>query len=75
MVIYLGLIRFGFSLLFGVALSVSFAGIARTPKNHFAVGFACVMLLFVQSACWWFLGIDLTAKLVLRLRLSTIVAF
>lgn len=63
MVIYLGLIRFGFSLLFGVALSVSFAGIARTPKNHFAVGFACVMLLFVQSACWWFWGIDLTSKL------------
>lgn len=60
---YIGLIRFGFSLLFGVALTVSFAGIEYTRKNKFVVGYACLTLLFVQSSCWWFFGIDLTSKL------------
>jgi len=59
----MGLIRFGFSLLFGVALSVSFAGIEHTRKNNLAVGCACAILLFVQSACWWLFGIDMTSKL------------
>ncbi|EPR10541.1 ATP-binding protein [Ruminiclostridium papyrosolvens] len=60
---YIGLIRFGFSLLFGVALSVCFAGIEHTRKNNLVVGYSCVILLFVQSSCWWFFGIDLTSKL------------
>ncbi len=59
----LGLIRFGFSLLFGVALTVSFAGIRNTRKNNLAVGCACVILLIVQTGSWWFYGIDLTSKL------------
>jgi signal transduction histidine kinase len=59
----IGLIRFGFSLLFGVAVSVLFAGIERTRKKYFVVGFTCVILLLVQSACWWFFGIDMTSKL------------
>lgn len=60
---YIGLIRFCFSLLFGVALSVCFAGIERTRKNNLAVGCSCVILLLVQSTCWWLFGIDLTSKL------------
>ena len=59
----IGLIRFGFSLLFGVAVSVLFAGIERTRKNIIVVGISCVVLLLVQSACWWFFGIDMTSKL------------
>lgn len=59
----IGLIRFGFSLLFGVALSVCFAGIERTRKNSLAVGCYCLILLFVQSSCWWLFGIDITSKL------------
>jgi len=59
----IGLVRFGFSLLFGVAVSVLFAGIEHTRKNNIVVGFACVILLLVQSACWWFFGIDMTSKL------------
>lgn len=59
----LGLIRFGFSLLFGVAVSVLFAGIDRTRKNNIVVGFSCVILLLVQTACWWFFGIEMTSKL------------
>lgn len=60
---YIGLIRFGFSLLFGVALSVCFAGIEYTRKSNIAVGCSCIILLFVQSFCWWLFGIDLTTKL------------
>lgn len=59
----IGLIRFGFSLLFGVAVSVLFAGVERTRKNNIVVGFICVILLLVQSVCWWFFGIELTSKL------------
>ncbi len=59
----IGLIRFGFSLIFGVAVSVLFAGIERTRKSKIVVGLSCVILLFVQSACWWFLGLDMTSKL------------
>lgn len=59
----LGLIRFGFSLLFGVVLSVCFAGIERTRKNNIAVACSCVILLVTQTVCWWFLGIELTSKL------------
>lgn len=60
---YIGLIRFCFSLLFGVALSVCFAGIARTRRNNLAVGCACVLLLLAQSSCWWLFGIETTSKL------------
>ncbi len=60
---YIELIRFGFSLLFGVALSVCFAGIKRTRKNNLAVNCSCVILLFVQFFCWWLFGMDLTSKL------------
>lgn len=56
------LIRFGFSLLFGVALSVCFAGIEYTRKNK-SIGFFCLILLIVQASYWWLFGIDFTAKL------------
>ena len=59
----IGLMRFASSLLFGVAVSVLFAGIERTRKNNIVVGCSCVILLLVQSACWWFFGIDMTSKL------------
>ncbi len=60
---YIGLIRYGFSLIFGVALSVCFAGIERTRKNNIVFVCSCVVLLSVQFFCWWIFGIDLTAKL------------
>jgi two-component system sensor histidine kinase AgrC len=58
-----GLIRFGFSLIFGLAVSVLFAGIESTRKNMFTIGIINVVFLFVQSASWWLLGIDTTSKL------------
>lgn len=62
-VIVIGLIRFGFSLLFGVAVTILFAGIETKRKNNIVIGFACVILLFAQSAFWWFFGIEVTSKL------------
>lgn len=59
----LGLIRFGFSLLFGIAVSVLFAGIESTRKNRLTIGFLCVVFLCVQSSSWWLFGLDITSKL------------
>ncbi len=60
---YLGVIQFGFSLLFGVALSICYAGMERTRKNKLAVVCACVILLLIQTSCWLLFGVDLTSKL------------
>jgi two-component system sensor histidine kinase AgrC len=59
----LGLIRFGFSLIFGLAVSVMFAGIGPTRKNRFTIAVFCMILIFVQTVTWWFLGLELTSKL------------
>ncbi|HQI16287.1 MAG TPA: GHKL domain-containing protein [Bacillota bacterium] len=59
----IGLIRFGFSLIFGLMVSVLLAGIESTRKNRLIIGFICVCFLFVQLVSWWFLGIDMTSKL------------
>ncbi len=59
----IGLLRFGFSLVFGIAVSVLFAGIEPTRKNKHITGLLCAFFLFVQTASWWFLGLDMTSKL------------
>lgn len=59
----IGLIRFGVSLLFGVAVSVLFAGIEPTRKNRLTLGFISTFFLFVQLVSWRLLGLDLTSKL------------
>jgi two-component system sensor histidine kinase AgrC len=58
-----GLIRFGFSLIFGVAVSALFAGIDTTRKNNLSLGIICAIFLLVQALCWWLFGIELTSKL------------
>lgn len=63
LVTIIGLIRFGFSLIFGVALSVLFAGIEPSRKNRLITGILCTIFLFIQTACWWLFGLDLTSKL------------
>ncbi len=59
----LGLVRFGFSLFFGMAVSVLFAGITSTRKNRLTIVFLCVVFLCVQTSCWWVFGLDITTKL------------
>ena len=59
----IGLLRFGFSLVFGIAVSVLFAGIELTRKNNLVTGLLCVIFLFVQTASYWIFGLDITSKL------------
>lgn len=63
LVTVIGLLRFGFSLLFGVAVTVLFAGIKLTRKNKIIIGFICLLLLLVQTTFWWAFGLDMTSKL------------
>ncbi len=63
LVTVIGLIRFGFSLFFGLAVSVLFAGIESTPKNKRTISLLSVIFLCIQSASWWFFGIEITSKL------------
>ena len=72
----IGLLRFGFSLVFGITVSVLFAGIELTKKNRIVTSLLCVIFLFVQTASWWLLGLDLTSKLYpLIIHLPLIVIF
>ena len=72
----IGLLRFGGSLVFGIAVSVLFAGIEPTKKYRLTTGLLCVIFLFVQTASWWLLGLDLTSKLYpLIIHLPLIVIF
>ena len=72
----IGLLRFGFSLVFGIAVTVIFAGVELTRKNRLVTSLLCVIFLFVQTASWWLLGLDLTSKLYpLIIHLPLIVIF
>lgn len=59
----IGLMRFGVSLIFGIAVSFLFAGVEATRKNKLIAVLLCVIFLIVQTASWWFLGLALTVKL------------
>jgi signal transduction histidine kinase len=59
----IGLIRFGFSLIFGLAVSALFAGIALTRKNILRLAAVCAAFLLVQTICWWLFGLEVTSKL------------
>jgi len=75
-VIVIGLLRFGVSLVFGLTVSVLFAGVEPTKKNRLVTGLLCVIFLFVQTASYWLLGLDLTSKLYpLIIHLPLIVIF
>ncbi|MDF3003197.1 MAG: signal transduction histidine kinase regulating citrate/malate metabolism [Bacillota bacterium] len=59
----IGLLRFGCSLVFGIAVLVLFTGIELTRKNKLILSLLCAIFLFIQTACWWSFGLDLTSKL------------
>ena len=58
-----GLIRFAFSLFFGITISVLFVGLKQTRKNNITLAFVCTILLFAQYASLWLFGLELTSKL------------
>lgn len=55
--------RYWFALLFGVAVAVSFAGMARTRKNYLVFGCFTVILFIVQIVCLRIWGMDMTIKI------------
>lgn len=72
----IGLLRFGVSLVFGITVSVLFAGIKPTKKNRLTTGLLCVIFLFVQTTSWWLWDLDLTSRLYpLIIHLPLIVIF
>ena len=59
----IGLLRFGVSLVFGITVSVLFAGVERTRKNKRVAIYLCIVFLLIQTVSWRLLGLDLTSKL------------
>jgi len=55
--------RYFIALLFGAAVAVSFAGMARTRKNHLALGCFTVILFILQFVCLRIWGMDMTIKI------------
>lgn len=55
--------RYWFAMMFGTVVSVSFAGMPRTARNHLATGIFAVTVFAVQVACLLSLGFDMTFKL------------
>jgi two-component system, LytTR family, sensor histidine kinase AgrC len=55
--------RYWFALLFGAAVAVSFAGMARTQKNYLAVGCFTVVLFIMQITSVGLWGMAMTIKI------------
>ena len=55
--------RYLVALLFGAAVSVSFAGMARTRKNYLALGCLTVVFFTLQVASLLIFGMDVTIRL------------
>lgn len=72
----LGLVRFGFSLLFGLAVSALFAGVGPARKNRLSIAVLSVVLLLIQTVSWLLFGLDTTSKIYpLIIHLPVIIAF
>ncbi|MFA9465078.1 MAG: sensor histidine kinase [Velocimicrobium sp.] len=63
MITAVGFINYGLILLFGILLSIDFAGIEQTHKNRLVVNCFILSLLIVQFASWRFFGYDITRKI------------
>lgn len=59
----LGLVRFGFSLIFGISVSLLFADIHLTQEKKRIAIFLFLFFLLVQSGSWWIFGIEITTKI------------
>ncbi|MEG1140281.1 MAG: GHKL domain-containing protein [Lachnospiraceae bacterium] len=62
-VVLFSFLRYGFALLFGVAVSVSFAGITDTKRNRAVLLVLSLLLLCIQVICGKVVGFSITAKL------------
>lgn len=57
------LFRSGIVLIFGVAVSVLFAGIKHTPKKELVLAVFYIFILMIQYLCWQMFGLQVTMKL------------
>lgn len=57
------LFRSGIVLVFGVAVSLLFAGVQRTRAGELAIAIFYAFILFIQILCWMMLGLQITMKL------------
>ncbi|MEG1943253.1 MAG: ATP-binding protein, partial [Angelakisella sp.] len=55
--------NYGLVLLFGVLLSVMFAGGCKSRKEHLKIFLFSVFTLLLQTACSYFFGLNATTKL------------
>ncbi len=60
---FLILFRSSIVLVFGVAVSLLFAGVKRTQKGRFMIAFFYFFILLIQIFCWQMLGLQVTLKL------------
>ena len=60
---YLVILRSGIVLVFGVAVSLLFAGVQRTRAGKLAIAIFYILTLFIQVICWQMLGLQNTMKL------------
>ncbi|MEG0876783.1 MAG: ATP-binding protein [Oscillospiraceae bacterium] len=63
MIRILSMFNYGLVLLFGVFLSVLFAGRSKRNKDHLSILLFSVFTLILQTACSYFFGMSLTVKL------------
>ena len=59
----LSLINYGLIFIFGVLLSVLFAGVDNTQKNRRTIFCFIIILCLVQAISWRFLGYEITVKI------------
>lgn len=59
----IGLIRFGFSLIFGIAVTALFAGIEMNKTNRLSLSVISIIFLVIQTISWRLVGIELTSKI------------
>ncbi len=62
MVEVLGVLNYGLVLLYGVLLSVGFAGGCASARERRSVAALCVVLLAAQTLCWSLWGLELTKR-------------
>ncbi|TAH65964.1 MAG: GHKL domain-containing protein [Anaerolineaceae bacterium] len=60
---FLGILRYGFVLIFGVAVSLMFAGVKRTRSSRLAIAIFCTLIIFIQLLSWRILGLQTTTML------------
>lgn len=63
MAVVLSTLNYALVLLYGILLSVSFAGGCTSPKDRWSVAVLSITVMLVQALCWLMWGLAVTARL------------